>query len=136
MQTLCGPCLRVGTDEHNGIRWNSDAVKLALGLLFAGQSLVFSLAVNVSPPEEIEVRLAVQGLILAATMVVVILLGVPLFRTAAAELMQRRLTIEILFVTTMVGALLASLQSFVTGDGPIYFEVISVLLVVYTFGKQ
>jgi heavy metal translocating P-type ATPase len=134
MQTLCAPCLR--EDVLNGFRWDARIIKLAIGLLFAGQSMVFSLAINLSPAEEPGVRVAVQGLILAATMIVVILLGGPLFRTATAELMHGRLTIEILFVTTIVGALLASLQSFVTGTGPIFFEVISVLLVVYTFGKQ
>ena len=64
------------------------------------------------------------------------LLGGSLLHTAATELLCCRLTIEVLFVTTIVGALLASLQSFLTGTGPIYFEVVSVLLVVYTFGKQ
>jgi hypothetical protein len=133
MQVECGYC---DIPEAQEIRWNGDIVKLALGLLFAGQSMVFSLAINVSPPDEAGVRVAVQGLIFSATMIVVLLLGTPLLRTAVAELTRGRLTIEMLFVTTIVGALLASLQSFVTGDGPIYFEVISVLLVVYTFGKQ
>ncbi|HEV3023101.1 MAG TPA: heavy metal translocating P-type ATPase, partial [Pirellulales bacterium] len=59
-----------------------------------------------------------------------------MLRTAATEMWHGRVTIEVLFVTTIVGALLASLQSFLTGTGPIYFEVVSVLLVVYTFGKQ
>src|SRR5262245_24437702 len=136
MQSVCGPCIGEVPREASGRRWDGTAIKLALGLLFAGQSLVFSLAVNVSPPDEPGVRVALQGLILAATMIVVALLGVPLLRTAAAELMHGRVTIEILFVTTMIGALLASLQSFLTGNGPIYFEVISVLLVVYSFGKQ
>jgi heavy metal translocating P-type ATPase len=136
MQTLCAPCLRETSAAPNGFRWDARIIKLALGLLFSGQSMVFSLAINVSPAEEPGVRVAVQGLILAATMIVVILLGGPLFRTATVELMRGRLTIEILFLTTIVGALLASLQSFLTGTGPIFFEVISVLLVVYTFGKQ
>jgi heavy metal translocating P-type ATPase len=135
MQTLCTPCLQETSGAPNGFRWDAKIIKLAIGLLFAGQSMVFSLAINVSPAEEPGVRVAVQGLILAATMIVVILLGGPLLRTATAELMHGRLTIEILFVTTIVGALLASLQSFLTGTGPIFFEVISVLLVVYTFGK-
>ena len=90
MQTLCGPCLRADTNETSGKRWNSEALKLALGLFCAGQSLVFSLAINVSPPEEPGVRVAVQGLILAATMVVVVLLGGPLLRTSVAELIDEQ----------------------------------------------
>src|SRR5262245_55542275 len=134
MQTLCAPCSRESADGA-GFRWNGGVFRLALGLLCAGQSMVFSLAVNVSPPEEAGVRVALQGLIFAATMGVVLLLGAPLFRTAVAALTRGRLTVEILFLTTIVGALLASLQSFITGEGPIYFEVVSVLLVVYTFGN-
>src|SRR5262245_41054481 len=124
MQTLCGPCVRELPQPAQGTGWDTSHFKLALGLLFAGQSLVFSLAINVSPPEEDGVRVVLQGLIFAATLVVVTLLGVPLFRTAATELMRGRLSVESLFVTTLVGALLASLQSFLTGSGPIYFEVI------------
>src|SRR6185312_8701101 len=45
------------------------------------------------------------------------------------------LTIEALFLLTMSGALAASLQAQITGRGKIYFEVVSVLLVVYTLGK-
>src|SRR5262245_53247481 len=135
MQTPCVPCSRESADGAGAFRWNGGVFRLALGLLCAGQSMVFSLAVNVSPPEEAGVRVALQGLIFAATMGVVLLLGAPLFRTALAALARGRLTIEILFLTTIVGALLASLQSFITGEGPIYFEVVSVLLVVYTFGN-
>ena len=35
----------------------------------------------------------------------------------------------------MFGAMFASLQSLITGHGPIYFEVVSILLVVYGLGK-
>jgi heavy metal translocating P-type ATPase len=140
MRTTCVGCENPGFGEplvrQSAFGLDADIVKLALALFFAGQSLVFSLAINVSPPEEPIVRQTVQGLILAATLVVLLLLGGSLIRTAASELLRGRLTIECLFMTTIIGALLASLQSFVTGTGPIYFEVVSVLLVVYTFGKR
>jgi heavy metal translocating P-type ATPase len=136
MQTVCGPCLDEQRCEPHGFRSNGGIFKLAIALLFAGQSMIFSLAINLSPPDEPGVRLAVQSVILGATLIVLALLGGSLLHTAWGELSQGRLTIEILFVTTILGALLASLQSFLTGTGPIYFEVVSVLLVVYTFGKQ
>ena len=134
MQTVCSVCPSVG--EPRGFRWSADIIKLALALLVAGQSMIFSLAINVSPPEEPGVLLAVQGLIFGATLIVLALIGLRLLHTAATQLSRGRLTIEVLFVTTIVGAMLASLQSFLTGEGPIYFEVVSVLLVVYAFGKQ
>src|SRR5262245_14960064 len=101
--------------EPRRFQWVADIIKLALALLFAGQSMVFSLAINVSPPEEPGGRLAVQGLILGATIIVLALLGRSLLQTATKELFGGRLSIEALFVTTIFGALAASLQSFLTG---------------------
>src|SRR4030095_5717261 len=83
----------------------------------------------------ISVRWLTQTLILCATLLVVVLLGGPLFRAAGDELRRARLTLEALFVLTMSGAMAGSLQAHLTGRGKIYFEVVSVLLVVYTLGK-
>ncbi len=110
-------------------------IRFALALLLAGQSMMLGLAVNLSPPEPETLRL-LQAVVLIATLAVVGLLGWPLARSAWEELRQRRVTLEALFVTGMLGATAASLQSFVTGEGPIYFEVVSVLLVVYTLGRR
>ncbi len=84
------------------------------------------------PPE---VRRFTQNLILGATLIVALLLGRPLVRNAWSEVRHGRLTLEALFLLTMAGALAASLQSHLTGQGTIYYEVVSVLLVVYTLGK-
>ena len=65
---------------------------------------------------------------------VVGLLGGPLFRTAWHELRRSRLTIEALFLLTMTGAMAASLQAHLTGRGKIYFEVVSLLLLVAAVG--
>ncbi len=62
-------------------------------------------------------------------------LGWPLLLTAGQAVAERRVTVELLFLTAIVGALGASIQSTITGDGPVYFEVISILLVVYSFSK-
>jgi heavy metal translocating P-type ATPase len=110
-------------------------VRLGIGLIVVAQSMIFGLALNLHDDVPSTVRLVTQSLILAATLVVVVLLGGPLFRVAWHELRRGRLTIEALFVLTMSGAMAASLQAFITGRGKIYFEVVSVLLVVYTLGK-
>ena len=55
--------------------------------------------------------------------------------TLFPKLRRSRLTIEALFLLTMSGAMFASLQSLILGSGPIYFEVVTILLVVYAFGK-
>lgn len=109
-------------------------IKLGIAALLAAQTMVLGLAINLSPPEG-DARLVLQGLVLAGTAAVVGLLGWPLARSALVEARRGRVTIEALFVAGVVGSLLASGQSMIRGRGPIYFEVASVLLVVYNLGR-
>jgi heavy metal translocating P-type ATPase len=97
--------------------------------------MIFGLALNLHDDIPPAVRDLAQWMLFAGTMLVAGLLGTPLVRTASAELRRGRLTIEALFLLTMFGALAASLQAHLTGRGKIYYEVVSVLLVVYTLGK-
>jgi len=139
----CYGCLSLG--ESNRTEWqpisrprfqlDGFTIRLGIGILVAGQSMIFGLAINLEEQTSPAVKLGVQGIILAGTLLVIALLGRPLFRNAMAELGHGRLTIEALFLLTMIGAMLASLQSLISGHGPIYFEVVSVLLVVYALGK-
>ncbi|MBA4063921.1 MAG: hypothetical protein C0501_09455 [Isosphaera sp.] len=110
-------------------------VRLGVGLLVVSQSMIFGLALNLHDDIPPAARLVAESLLLAATLVVVALLGPPLARTGWHELRRGRLTIEALFLLTLGGAMAASLQASVTGRGKVYFEVVSVLLVVYTLGK-
>ncbi len=97
--------------------------------------MIFGLALNLHDDVPASVRWIAQNIILCATLLVIALLGGPLFRTAWHELRRGRLTIEALFLLTMTGAMAASLRAHITGRGKIYFEVVSILLVVYTLGK-
>jgi heavy metal translocating P-type ATPase len=110
-------------------------IRLGMGILIVAQSMIFGLALNLHDDVPPEVRRFAQTFILVATLIVVALLGGPLFWAAYQELRRGRLTLEALFLLTMTGAMTASLQAHITGRGKIYFEVVSVLLVVYTFGK-
>src|SRR5207248_140607 len=103
--------------------------------LVVGQSMIFGLALNLHDDVPAEARWFTQTVILCATLLVVVLLAGPLLRAAWRELRRGRLTLEALYVLTMSGAMAASLQAHLTGRGKIYFEVVSVLLVVYTLGK-
>ena len=109
--------------------------RLGVGILVVGQSMIFGLALNLHDDVPGYVRSFAQGCILAATLLVASLLGGPLLRAAWGELRRGRLTLEALFLLTMAGAFVASLQAHLTGRGKIYYEVVSVLLVVYTLGK-
>jgi heavy metal translocating P-type ATPase len=113
----------------------SIGVRLGVALIVVAQSMIFGLALNLHDDVPADVRWGAQTLILGATLVVVALLGPPLFRAAWLELRRGRVTVEALFLLTMAGAMGASLQAHVTGRGNIYFEVVSILLVVYTLGK-
>ena len=139
----CFGCLSLGEQVRQevagaarpGFKFDGFALRIGIGLLVVSQSVIFSLAVNLEESTSRAAKWVVQGTVLGGTLLVAALLGGPLFRNAAAEFRRGRLTIEALFVLTMFGAMAASLQSFVTGAGPIYFEVVSVLLVVYALGK-
>ncbi len=104
--------------------------KLGVGLVLAGQGMLLGLAVNLSRPTP-EARFALQSVVLASTLVTIALLGGPLAVAAGKTLRRGRLTMEALFFTAIAGAMGASLQSYFLGRGPIYFEVVSVLLVIY-----
>jgi heavy metal translocating P-type ATPase len=139
----CFGCLSLGEQQQqeatssSSSGWKLDGlgVRLGVSLLVVGQSMVFGLALNLHDDVPPSVRWFTQTLILCGTLLVVGLLGGPLLRAAWHELRRGRLTLEALFVLTMSGAMAASVQAHLTGRGKIYFEVVSVLLVVYTLGK-
>ncbi len=139
----CFGCLSLGEQERHvskaegktGSKLDGFGVRIGIALLIAGQSMIFGLAINIEDDTPGLIKSAIQGTVLAGTLLVMALLGGPLFRNAWLEIRLRRLTIEALFLLTLTGAMLASLQSFITGQGPIYFEVVTVLLVVYSLGK-
>jgi len=136
----CFGCLSLGesdraADARPRPKLDGFVIRLGIGLLVAGQSMIFGLAINLEDTTPAAQRWGVQGAILAGTLLVLLLLGPALIRNAITEIRRGRLTIEALFLLTMFGALAASLQSFISGHGPIYFEVVSVLLVVYSLGK-
>ncbi len=137
----CHGCLSLGEAERgkqpgtSKRRFDGFTVRLGLGLLIAGQSMIFGLAINLEDTTSATVKWGVQSVILAGTLLVMALLGPALARNAVTEIRRGRLSIEALFLLTLAGALAASLQSLISGQGPIYFEVVSVLLVVYSLGK-
>lgn len=141
----CYGCLSLGEQRRQedavpgapGPSWRLDGlgIRLGISLLVISQSMVFGLALNLHDDVPADARWLTQSVILASTALVVALLGGQLFRAAWAELRRGRLTIEGLFLLTMTGAMAASLQAHFTGHGKLYFEVVSILLVVYTLGK-
>jgi cation transport ATPase len=114
--------------------------RIVLGAVLAVNSMALALALNTvnGSPEQLIPReqQGVQIALLALTAVVAVLVGGPLLRGALTAIQQRRLAVELLFLLTLSGAAGVSIQSLWAGSGPVYFEVLSILLVVYAFGHQ
>lgn len=136
----CFGCLSLGEQRPSASlplskRINGLALRIAIAVLLSGQSMILSLGIVMEPSTTREDKLLVYGGILLGTLIVFGLLGVSLVRSALQELRAGFITIESLFLLTMGGAFAASMQSFITGNGPVYFEVVSVILVIYSIGK-
>ncbi|TSA31476.1 MAG: cation-translocating P-type ATPase [Verrucomicrobiaceae bacterium] len=111
-----------------------DWFRLAVAGLVAGQSMVFGLAVNISPPDG-PARLIIHSVLAVSAVVVFLLAGLPIWHSALAALMRGKVVIEQLFLLGIAGAFGASVHSTITGFGHIYYEVVAILVAIYTFGK-
>ncbi len=109
--------------------------RIGVGILIAANSMTVSLAVDTSTIAASE-RTVVNLVLAALALACLALLGWPLASGAWQALLARRVTLEALFLTGIVGAFTASAVAVVTGHGAAYFEVVSILLVVYSFGQQ
>lgn len=96
--------------------------------------MLLGMAVNLAPPTGVA-RACLHGVLIASTSGVLALLGWPLLQATIEEARHRRISIELLFLAGLGGALGASLWSTFTGVGAVYYEVVGVLLTVYAVGK-
>ena len=110
-------------------------LRIGAGLAVAGQAMVFSLAVNLSPPDGVTYWVLHGGLMLSAAAVLAFL-GGDLVRSAIEAARQRRINIDLLFLTTLAGAFAGSLIATFTHRGSVYYEVVAILIVVHTAGKM
>ena len=110
-------------------------LRVGIGVAVAAQAMVFSLAVNITPAEGTAYVLVHAGLA-ASALAVLVFLGRDLVGEAWSALRARRVTVDLLFLVTLLGALGGSVTSSVTGTGSVYYEVVAVLIVVHTLGKM
>ena len=112
-------------------------VRLGISLVLAGQGMVFGLAINIASPDYGSATYwALHGALLVSALVVIALLGPQLARESWAALRMRKVTVEALFLVTCLGALIGSLLSSITGTGAVYYEVVAIVLAVYSVGKR
>lgn len=132
-------CRELGAGIHLSCRpvaagANRGWFRVGLGAAIASQSMVLGLALNLTPPTSAG-RPWLHGALLVSALTVLVLLGGPLWREAWAAFRERRLAFEFLFVAGIFGAFGASLYSTFTGFGAVYYEVIAVLVTIYTLGE-
>ncbi len=111
-------------------------LKIGAGLAVAAQAMVFSLAVNLSEIESAWAYWIVHGILVFAAFATLYFLGDELLRSAWEALRARKISIDLLFLVTLSGALGGSLVSTFTQTGSVYYEVVAVLIVVHTAGKM
>jgi len=130
MSSCCACSNPTPSDRPSSGEW----FRLAVAGLVAGQSMVFGLAANISPPTG-TARLVIHGVLAASAVLVFLLAGLPIWRAAVGALMQGRIVMEQLFLLGIAGAMAASVDCTLTGQGHVYYEVVAILVAIYTFGK-
>ncbi|MGF1530914.1 MAG: heavy metal translocating P-type ATPase [Puniceicoccaceae bacterium] len=137
MKRDCLPCS--GEVGSGGTAEAPDRFWLWIGLaaVFAGQGMMFGLGVNLAPPTYgSSTYWILHGALAGSALIVFLILGPRLLRESRMAWRGGRLTVEALFLVSLIGAVLASLIATMTGDGAVYYEVVAVVLAVYSVGKR
>jgi len=108
-------------------------LRIGIAGLLAAQAMIFSLAVNLSPVAG-TARWIIHGALAASALGVFLLAGLPILRESWNALRRGRIVFEQFFLVGIVGAFAASVHSSLTGAGGVYYEVVAVLVAIYTFG--
>ncbi|MGE9296282.1 MAG: heavy metal translocating P-type ATPase [Puniceicoccales bacterium] len=118
--------------------WTMTWLKVGIAAVMAGQGMIFGLGLNTADPpltRDQPIYWVLHGGLLVSAFVVLVLLGPPLLRNAWQACRERRITVEALFVLSALGALGASLTATLTGEGSVYYEVVAIVLAIYSVGK-
>lgn len=112
-------------------------LRIGVAAFFAGQGMVFSLALNMTPPPFGSMAYWIlHGGLSASAVLVMAVLGGPLFASTFGMLRRRRLSIEGLFTLSLLGAFVGSVVGSLTGKGGVYYEIVAIVIAIYTFGRM
>jgi len=115
--------------NHEARTW----LRLGIAGLLAAQAMIFSLAINLSPVDGTAHAVIHSALALSA-IGVFLLAGLPILRASWQALREGRIVFEQFFLAGILGAFAASVHSSLTGQGHVYYEIVAVLVAIYTFG--
>ena len=111
-------------------------LRIAIAGVFAGQGMMLSLALNMTPPAYGSTAYWIlHGGLIFSSLVVMAFLGGPLFVSTWNMIRRGRLSIEGLFTLSLVGAFTGSVVVSVSGRGDVFYEVVAVVIAIYTFGR-
>ena len=135
--STCMSCHTVSEDcEDLDLKTSRHWLRIAVACVFAGQGMVFSLALNMTPPPFVSTAyLILHGGLIISALVVMGVLGPPLFVSTWEMLKARRISIEGLFTLSLLAAFLGSLAGSISGGGDVFYEVIAIVIAIYTFGR-
>lgn len=108
-------------------------LRLGGAALLAGQAMIFSLATNLSPVKG-TAHIVIHGILALSAIGVFLLAGLPILRESWRAALRGRIVLEQFFLLGIAAAFAASVQCSLTGEGHIYYEVVAVLVAIYTFG--
>lgn len=134
MSACChaAPCDEVPDDAELG-REARSWLRLGMAGLLAAQAMIFSLAVNLSPVTG-TAHLVIHGALALSAVGVFLLAGLPILRESWEAARHGRIVFEQFFLAGITGAFAASVHSSITGEGHVYYEIVAVLVAIYTFG--
>lgn len=125
-------------DTHRLDRRRFPIIRVALALVFAGQTMALSIGYSAAVPRPAfgtAEYLAIHTVLIVSSLLVIALMGWPLLRETTAQLTRGVISVEALFSLSLGGALVGSLLASLTGTGSVYYEVVAVVLAVYTTGQ-
>lgn len=136
--TVSAVVCRAGGDcDDLDLKLSRSWLRIGVAGVFAGQGMVFSLALNMTPPPYgSSAYWALHGLLCFSALVVMGFLGGPLFTSTWGMLRTRQLSIEGLFTLSLAGAFGSSVVGSLTGQGGIFYEIVSIVIAIYTFGRM
>lgn len=108
-------------------------LRLGIAGLLAAQAMTFSLATNLSPVHG-RAHTVIHGILALSAVGVFLLAGLPILDESWRAALRGKIVFEQFFLLGIAAAFAASVQSSLTGEGHIYYEVVAVLVAIYTFG--
>lgn len=119
------------------VKLSKSWLRIAIAAVFAGQGMMLSLALSMTPPEfGTPVYWVLHSGLIFSALIVILFLGGPLFASTFGMLRSKRLSIEGLFTLSLLGAFVGSLVSTLTGAGAVFYEVVSIVIAIYTLGRM